>query len=275
MKNQAKVEETNELKKKAFGYITDLAELTDNAKKSETFTAWLQTLTLFHKYSLRNQFMIYLQKPSATYVAGYNRWLQLKRQVRHGEHGIAVLAPCPYKGKDAKTGEEKTNLFFKIAYVFDVSQTDGDPLPPTPEWTSPERILELENKLVEYANTLGLHVDRVEDLDGAQGSLDHSKNEIQLLATAGTKTLIHELAHHLLKHKGGQRSYQELEAEAVGYAVANHFGLPSAGSPNYIALSGGTGDEIKAHMEVIAQTTTEIIKAVEIQAISEIQSEEI
>lgn len=76
--------------------LKGLAELTNEAQQSAQFIAYLKTAAKFHKYSPLNIWLILFQKPSASHVAGYNRWKELKRQVRKGEHGIAILAPCGF-----------------------------------------------------------------------------------------------------------------------------------------------------------------------------------
>lgn len=118
--------------------------------QSDRFKEYLRTLSKFRNYSLNNTLLIAMQKPDATYVAGYTAWKnQFKRQVQKGEIGIKILAPTPYKKKievdkiDSSTGqamknpdgstqkEEKEILMpaFKVVNVFDVSQTEGAPLP--------------------------------------------------------------------------------------------------------------------------------------------------
>src|SRR5436853_6691263 len=86
----------------------------------------------FHHYSPANVLLILRQRPDATRVAGYRTWQQLGRQVRRGERGIAVLAPCTYlRPADDDHNDESRRILrgFKVAHVFDISQTDGDPLP--------------------------------------------------------------------------------------------------------------------------------------------------
>lgn len=96
---------------------------------------WRRTLKVassFHRYSFNNHLLIFSQRPDATLVAGFRKWLQLGRHVRKGEKGIAILAPCKYKTKiEDDDGEEQTLQQirgFRVVYVFDISQTDGEPL---------------------------------------------------------------------------------------------------------------------------------------------------
>src|SRR5436309_1691274 len=98
--------------------------------QSEGWQVWIRTRATFHCYSLGNTMMIAMHRPDATRVAGYKAWQKLGRQVRKGERGITILAPMPFKEKD-ENGEEtgKVRTFFRAVKVFDLSQTDGDPLP--------------------------------------------------------------------------------------------------------------------------------------------------
>ncbi len=104
--------------------------------EGDDWKEFLAVASRFHRYSANNVFAIMAQRPDATKVAGYRRWKSLGRQVRKGERGIAILAPCVYRARslnDAET-EEAPELArvlkgFRVAHVWDVSQTDGDPLP--------------------------------------------------------------------------------------------------------------------------------------------------
>ena len=97
--------------------------------------AWQDALrfkTKFYSYSFNNALLIYLQRPDASLVAGYKRWQALGRQVRKGETGIAILAPI-VRRDESKAGDEKQVVGFRSARVFDVAQTDGEPLPEMPQ----------------------------------------------------------------------------------------------------------------------------------------------
>jgi hypothetical protein len=250
--------------------VDQLASATDAARAAETMTHYLEFAAQFHRYSWGNQMLIGLGHPDATQVAGYKTWQAMRRQVRKGERGIAILAPIAYRLKDA-AGEPtpETRLTFKTVYVFDVSQTEGEPLPDAPEWKSPEQDAELTARLMAFARANGITV-MVEDLPGeVQGQ--SRGGTIALSPKAGTKTLIHELAHELL-HKSTlailvmSRDLKELQAESVAYVVARHFGLEPAGSPNYLALWGAQGKDVRATLSTIQHCAAQIIGAVEGQA---------
>jgi hypothetical protein len=113
--------------------IEQLAQETDAARQSQLFRDYLRTSAAFWDYSWHNQMLIWRQKPDASFVGGFHTWLKCGRFVRKGEKGIAILAPMFFKDKkQTADGEETTRLWFKIVYVFDISQTDGTPLPELP-----------------------------------------------------------------------------------------------------------------------------------------------
>ena len=112
------------------------------AGKSDQLMMYLDALSRFHQYSFGNCMLIYMQKPDATFVAGFNRWTELKRWVKKGEKGIAILAPLigrKRKDDNDKSNDDKPNgepekqgkvLYgFRVVYVFDLSQTDGKEMP--------------------------------------------------------------------------------------------------------------------------------------------------
>src|ERR1700737_3399138 len=102
------------------------------AGKSEALKNYLAAMGRFHRYSWGNSLLIYSQRPEATHVAGFHAWLKMRRYVRKGEKGIVILAPMVGRKKsdDELTEDNQTRVFgFRAAHVFDVSQTDGEPLP--------------------------------------------------------------------------------------------------------------------------------------------------
>ena len=108
---------------------------------SEQYAAYLSTMSKFHRYSFGNILLILLQCPGASQVAGYGDWKKnFGRQVKRGEHGIAILAPCPYRrqeeveetapdGSSSKSVQWVQRMSFRTVTVFDISQTEGKPLP--------------------------------------------------------------------------------------------------------------------------------------------------
>ena len=187
-----------DLKARITKHIQELAEATDAARVSEEMLRYLETCARFHQYSLHNLWLILLSKPDASQVAGFKKWQSMGRCVRRGEHGIPILAPIFSTVTDEDGVELQRLVGFKVVYVFDISQTEGEPLPEPPNWKSPEKNAELQARLLRFAEHKGIQVE-----------LEHLGHDIQGVSKggkvgidpeAGTKTLIHEIAHELLHH---------------------------------------------------------------------------
>ena len=259
--------------------ITDQLEqgITD-LYNSGKYAAYLAAMAKFHDYSAGNVILILKQRPDASRVAGYNAWKSKhKRYVKRGESGITILAPCPYEREETiiKDGQEETKIrsgvFFRAATVFDVSQTDGEPLP--------EIVTELDSKVGGYERMIAAMEAvspvpvRYGDTGGA--SRGYYSRGASIVVKAGMpelqtlKTLIHEIAHAKLhSDKAGVKGYAaaEVEAESVAYVVCSRYGLPADDySFGYIAgWSGGKNTEtLKASLDIIRNTAHEIITAVD------------
>src|ERR1700675_1911289 len=115
------------LKKITTDALDTLAALLDEGH-SDQLTALLKTMARFHKYSFHNICLIASQRPTATRVAGFHTWRTMGRFVRKGEKGIAIMAPIIGRRRDAGDDDAKSVLGFGAAYVFDLAQTDGEPL---------------------------------------------------------------------------------------------------------------------------------------------------
>ena len=261
--NKAKFS-SSELNKSIKSKVESLAQQVDLAVVSEQMQEYLKACSKFHQYSYNNILLIWMSNPNATAVAGYKRWLELNRYVKRGEKGIPILAPCLYR-VDTEDPDNKTKELrgFRVVYVFDISQTDGEPLPKTPDWKSPEKNQELNDMLIQYAQSKGITVSIKKQSDGAQGV--SKGGEIELDPSAGTKTLVHEIAHELMhrdKDRTTDKTIRELEAESVAFVVCSHFGLEVKTSPNYVSLHGATSDLILSHLDRIRTTAAEIIQAI-------------
>jgi antirestriction protein ArdC len=253
-----------ELKTRITERIQELAQATDAARVSEEMQRYLDMCSRFHQYSPCNVWLILMSQPNASYVAGFKKWQSMERYVRKGEHGIPILAPIITTATNDIGIEEQHLVGFKVVYVFDVSQTDGEPLPEPPNWKSPEKNAELQNSLIRFANSKGIVVQIKPIGRDVQGVSLGGK--IVVDPGAGFKTYAHEVAHELLHHIENapmDRTTRELEAESVAYVVATHFGLDSLSSPNYNVLHGATAEMIMEHLERIRSTASEIIKAIE------------
>jgi len=255
----------NELQNKIHVHLEELIQATDKARISQEMLRFFDFCGRFHQYSANNIWLILMQCPHATHVAGFQKWKSMKRWVRKGEQGIAVLAPLLIK-EDEKDGLEKQSLVgFKTVFVFDVTQTEGAPLPPVPDWKSPAQNAILQSKLIRFAQNQKISIS-VEALPGECQGLSMG-GRIKLSPDAGTKTLVHELGHELLHRKPDapvDRATREAEAESVAYAVCKYYGLDQLNSPNYLALWGLTSEQLNHLLDRIHTTVSEIISALEL-----------
>lgn len=257
---------STELSNRIATHIRELAAATNAARLSAEMQRYLEMCARFHRYSPHNVWLILTSRPSATQVAGFRNWLSQGRFVLKGEKGIPILAPIFIKEADEAEGLRLAG--FKVVYVFDIKQTGGQPLREPPDWKSPEQSGWLQEQLIRFAESRGIQIE-IGELAGETQGVSRG-GAIQLSADAGTKTLIHELAHEMMhqgKDRSSNRTILELEAESVAYVVARHFGLDGLSSPNYIALHGADADMILAHLDRIRKTAAEIISAGEQQEV--------
>jgi antirestriction protein ArdC len=255
-----------------------LAELA--AGHSQRLVQFLDMTARFHSYSWHNVLLIACQRPEATHVAGYQTWRRLKRQVRRGEKGIAILAPIKRRAIASDDGERSQPddqfpgtahrvpavVGFRAVYVFDVTQTDGPPLATlndAPQGDPGEYLTILEDAI----RADGILLSRAESLGGALGV--SQGGAIQVLQSLGStdvfSVLVHEWAHEQL-HKGSDRStlsrtVRETEAEAVAHIVTAAIGLrASMHSADYIALYRGDADLLRASLSRIQTTAARILE---------------
>lgn len=235
----------NELHSTIQSHLKELAQATDEARVSKEMVRYLEFCVKFHEYSALNIWLILKTKPEATYVAGFNAWKKLQRYVKRGEKGITILAPMFYLEDPGDKDSQKVLQGFRIVHVFDISQTDGQPLPEAPNWKSPEKNLELQRRLLGFAKLNGIQV-IIKELEGETQGIS-TGGSIVLSPEAGTKTLIHELSHELLHQVEKfqlSRAEKEMEAESIAYVVCSYFGMTNLCSPNYLALHGLKSDMI-------------------------------
>ena len=223
-----------------------LARAVEQLADSETFAAWLRARAAFHDYSLNNVCLIVSQRPDATRVAGYKTWQKLGRQVRKGERGIRILAPCVVK-RETDDGTEQRAMFFRTVSVFDVSQTEGDALPELEYRPLEGDAPDLADFLCGVAMAAGLEIRR-EALPGEMhGYLKRSERLIvvdsECSGAMAAKVVAHELGHFydpwLTEHPdayGAHRGDCEAVAESVAYVVAARYGLDAGPSAvGYVA----------------------------------------
>jgi len=225
---------TNEEKQLVTQALDALASALERGE-SEQLKAYLATLARFHRYSVGNVLLIGLQRPDATRVAGVRAWNRLGRHVRQGEMGIRIMAPIVWRKKnDDKTDDEKGDdaeelVRFRSDCVFDVAQTDGQPLPEFAEARGEPG--EFTGRLLEFATEQGIEVEFSDALGSAHGVSSGGRILVRkgLSPAEGFSVLAHELAHELL-HRGEEpkpasRTVRETEAEAVAFVVCQAVGL--------------------------------------------------
>ena len=284
--------------------ITDkLEEGLKELFESEKYKNYLSTMSKFHNYSFNNTLLIALQRPDASLVAGYQAWQKnFNRHVKRGEKGIRILAPAPYKIKEERdkldpvTGEvmlDKDGMpqteevevkipAFRAVSVFDVAQTEGEPLP---ELEAKELLSTVEGyedfiKAVTYVAPVPIGF---EDIPGAsKGYFNIGENRIAVqegMSESQTlKTMVHETAHSMLHNKevnkedilapAKDRNTKEVEAESIAFTVCNHFGIDTSDySFGYIAgwSSGKDMKELKSSLDTIRRTASELITGIEEQ----------
>lgn len=268
---------------------------------SDSYRNYLSTMSKFHNYSFNNTLLIAMQKPDVTLVAGYKAWQKnFERHVNKGEKAIRILAPAPYKikeerdkidpvtqelllDKDGNPQKEEVEITipaFRAVSVFDVAQTDGKPIP---ELAAKELLSDVEGyqdmiRAVEAISPVPIELEEIAgdskgyyDREAKRIAVQENMSESQTL-----KTMIHEVAHSKLHSKEVEqdeqmrkdRNTKEVEAESIAYTVCQHFGVDTSDySFGYIAgwSSGRDTKELRASMDTIRRTASELITGIEEQ----------
>lgn len=261
--NTSKTEEVKQLIEQG------LATLVENLEhgKSDQLVLYIAAMAKFHRYSLRNIMLIVSQFPTATQVAGFRAWKKLDRYVKKGEQAITIFAPMIYRNdSESVLPEDEPRIRFRAAHVFDLSQTDGEPLPhPAEVGGDPRDFTERLKKLIVAKNIV---LEYSSELGNAEGASSGGKIRIRpdLSPAAEFSVLVHELAHETL-HWNDQRlvtskTIKETEAEAVAFIVASAIGLnTNSASSDYIQIYDGTVETLEASLDAIRKTASEIIIA--------------
>jgi len=242
----------------------------DELRSSEGWQRFAKARALLRGYSLNNTMLILAQRPEATTVASYRRWVELGRQVRRGERSLRIWAPSVRREHDESTGEETTSVrAFVLVPVFDVSQTEGPPLPEPPPVAplAGDSHAHLLPGLERGASEVGYAVERREDMPGqAQGFVDHGRRLIALSSAlepnGQVAVLVHELAHvHGARYQDFGRAGAEVVAETAAFVALSGAGLDTAGqavpyvsgwadkAPKQLAEYAGAVHGIAAHLE--------------------------
>ena len=286
-----------------------LQEITDKLEEglkelfeSEKYKTYLSTMSKFHNYSFNNTLLIAMQKPEATLVAGYKAWQKnFERHVNKGEKAIRILAPAPYKIKEERdkldpvTGEmmfdengmpqkeqvEVTIPAFRAVSVFDVSQTDGKPIPELEAQELLSTVEGYEDFVQALMNVAPVPIG-FEDIPGDSKGYFHTEEkriavQENMSESQTLKTMVHEVAHSMLHNKeinrddlieepAKDRNTKEVEAESVAYTVCQHFGIDTSDySFGYIVgwSSGKDMKELKSSLDIIRKTSSELITGIE------------
>ena len=262
-------------KKLAETGIANLATALEQGK-SDTLNAYLATMARFHRYSFGNIMLIMTQRPEATRVAGFRTWKKLGRYVKKGEKGIVIIAPmliCKRDDSPATNGDDEKILRFKAAHVFDLGQTEGEPLPEFARVAgNPNGHTErIKNLIADRGIELAYLSDSeaAAELGGAGGASCDGRIIIRNDLTLADEfsVLVHELAHEML-HRIEDRSalsktVRETEAEAVAFVVSEAIGLNTdTAATDYIQLYAGDKETLAGSLDRIQKTTTVIISAI-------------
>ena len=251
--------------------ITDKLEAgLDELYNSDKYKEYLAFSARFHKYSFNNCLLILMQRPDATRVAGIGVWNNAGRKIKKGEHGIHILAPNTKKIKINDDEEKVITTGFRIAYVFDESQTEGEKLPEigVDELQGSNNIADDIKRIITQISPV--IIEYTDITNGSKGYFSYAEQKICIkqgmsdLQTA--KTMIHETAHAML-HKpddGKTREQKEVEAESVAFIVSTYFGLDTSDySFGYIASWERNKDLLKASLKDIQKCSNEIITEAE------------
>ena len=292
-----------------------LKEITDSIEtgikelfESDKYKSYLQTMSRFHKYSFNNTMLISMQKPDATLVAGFSKWRDgFSRFVKKGEKSIKIIAPTPYKIKEERekldpqtkapildtngkvqTEEVEVQIpMFRVVSVFDVSQTEGEPLPTlASDLTGNVAQFEVFMEAIKRTAPVPLEIMPLpKDTDGYYHT--EEKRIAIREGMSGAQTVsatIHEVAHSLLHNreiakelqaqqgenpmpnKPKNRNTEEVEAESISFAVCSYYGIQTAeNSLGYIASwsKGKELAELRASLETINKTSSELITGID------------
>lgn len=281
--------------------LKDITEKLEQGVKdvfaSDNYHRLLDTMAKFPRYSINNNILIMMQKPDATLVQSYTGWKKMGRFVKKGEKGIRILAPAPYKiekeqdkldsngkailDKDGEAVKEKVEInltAFKPCSTFDISQTEGEPMPTI-------GVSELTGSVDGYKNlfdalkaTSPVPVGFEDIKSGAKGYFHLEDNRIAInngmSEVQNVKTLVHEMTHAILDNKEAQaaldektsKNDKEVTAESVAYTVCKHYGIDTSDySFGYVATwsKGKELPELKDSLNKIRDTAAMIINSVD------------
>lgn len=266
--------------------------------ESDKYREYLIHMSKFHSYSARNSLLILMQRPDASYVAGYNSWIKdHKRHVMPGEKGIQILGFTPYKrsylqdkkddqgqpifdrnGKPEQEEVVKKVAAFKPVYVYDISQTDGEPMPELT--TELQGSVKSYDDMMETLKNLSPFPIQFEEMSGSKkGYCNYAEEKIAIKSgmseQAIIKTAIHEITHAIAhtpqQDENGKeilkdRQTEEIEAESTAFVVCEHFGIDTSDySFPYLAAWSGSKEltVLQNSLDAIQANASNLIKEIE------------
>jgi len=283
--SKGKAKDTQELVEASIKVLVHALE----SGHSEVLSSYLKAMGKFHTYSFGNILLIATQKPTATRVAGIRAWNQLGRRVRKGEKGILIFAPLigwkrkpegdepqPTRSRAKKNTDTPAQemervqylLGFRGVYVWDVAQTEGEPLPELGNTVQGD-VSETLPRLIQFVESQQIKLEFSDKIAPARGISYGGMIRVlpEMQPTETLSTLVHELAHEML-HKAERRTLvsktvKETEAEAVAFVVCDALGLETGtGSADYIQLYHGDAKLLQESLEVVQRTASIILGAI-------------
>jgi hypothetical protein len=260
-----KVEQAKQIASKA---IEELSKALEKGHSDE-LKACLTAMARFHRYSSYNIMLILSQRPNAIRVAGFHTWKELGRFVRKGAKGILILAPIFRKQNVVEAGQADQDdklVGFRAVYVFDLADTDGQPLPSLAETEGDPA--GYTNRLKQFITHRGIQLEYSKEIYPALGLCSPGKIVLFPGQSPAEEfaTLAHEAAHALL-HQRERRSettkrVRETEAEGVAFVVCESIGLQAQRSADYIQLYSGSAETLAESLEHVQRASSEILAAI-------------
>lgn len=289
---EGNISRSQELAIKIENFIKQLADAVQGETTSGQVKEYLAFSKRFRKYSFNNTLLIFIQKPTASHVAGFNAWKKMGVTVNKGAKAIYIYAPNTKKEDDIKPGEDgldteitkKNVMYFKAVPVFDISDTNAEEkgiTPQKPQWHDPNTPSELADKLFEYTlefcKDKGIKITHDDAKGGGMGWArgDHINLSSNIAGVNKLATLVHEIAHSLLHFKDSSvffgdeytanltKEQAELQAESVSFTVMRNYDLPVTHQATYLALWRANKDAVIKNMTIIKKVANFIIDGID------------
>ena len=291
----ANISRSQELAIKIENFIKQLADAVQGEATSGQVAEYLTFSKRFRKYSFNNTVLIFIQKPNASFVAGFSAWKKMGVTVNKGAKAIYIYAPITKKEDDIKPGDDgldteitkKNVMYFRAVPVFDISDTNAEEKgirPQKPQWHDPNTPSEVADRLFEYAlefcKDKGIKITHDDAKGGEMGWAmgDHINLSSNIAGVNKLATLIHEIAHSLLHFKDSSvffgdeytlnltRAQAELQAESISYTVLKNYDLPVTHQATYLALWKADKDAVIKNMTIIKKVANFIIDGIDMIA---------